>query len=303
MDESARPTVDPALADCLARNSDRPAADITSMTPQQARAVYAESRLPWNDGQPAMAEVVRGLLPGGTGGLRFVRLVPQQAEPGTVVYFHGGGWVTGSIATHDGIMRRLAELSGRSVVGLDYPLAPETRRAAMLAACLAALRQVMEEGEGPVVLAGDSAGAELALACALALRDAGARLPDGLCLAYPALWPRFETPSHLRLGDGRFGHSTAKMRAYWQHYLGDDEEHLPARPELSGLPPCYLLGAQYDCLLDDTLDLARLLREAGAAPELSVPAGSVHGFLHYAAAAPIALDALRDLARFIRTCG
>ena len=204
MDESARPTVDPALADCLARNSGRPAADIPSMTPQQARAVYAESRVPWNDGQPAMAEVLRDRLPGAAGGLRFVRLVPEQAEPGTVVYFHGGGWVTGSIETHDGIMRRLAVLSRRCVVGLDYPLAPETRRAAMLAACLAALRQVMQDGEGPVVLAGDSAGAELALACTLALRDQGARLPEGLGLAYPALWLRFETPSHLRLGDGRW---------------------------------------------------------------------------------------------------
>ena len=303
MRPSARNHIDRELARCLASNAARPAADIATMTPQQARAVYAESRLPWNTGLPAMAEVVQGTLKSGAGEIRFVRLVPEQAEPGLVVYLHGGGWVTGSIETHDGIMRRIADLSCRAVVGLDYPLAPEARRAGILAACVSAVRQMMDGGDAPVVLAGDSAGAELSLATALALRDQGRRLPGGLCLAYPALWPRFDTPSHVRLGDGRFGHSTRKMQVYWRHYLGDGEEPLPDAPELVDLPRCFLLGAELDCLLDDTLDLSRQLTAAGIAHEVSVPKGSVHGFLHYSSAASIAMEALEEMARFISACG
>ena len=149
------------------------------------------------------------------------------------------------------------------------------------------MRSVMEGREGPVLLGGDSAGAELSVAVTLDLRARGGRLPEGLVLAYPALWPRFDTPSHRRAGDGRFGLSTARMRASWRHYLGD-EEALPGRPDLAGFPRCFLLGAALDCLLDDTLDLARQIQAAGGRYELRVPHGSVHGFLHYASAAQVA---------------
>ncbi len=293
--------IDPELARCLRRNAARPAADITRMTPQEARRVYAESRVPWNTKEPDMAEVRRGTLQLGGEGMRFVQLLPYDPRPGKVVYLHGGGWVTGSVATHDGIMRRIAEGTRRSVMGFDYPLAPEVRRAGILEACLSAVRCVRAAGKGPLVLGGDSAGAELALSVALAMRDAGEGMPDGLFLAYPALWPRFDTPSHVRSGDGRFGLATETMKQSWRLYLGE-EAALPARPELAGLPPCFVLGAALDCLLDDAMDLSRMLEAEGVARELVVPGGSTHGFLHYSAAARIAMDAHEAIARFIRSC-
>ena len=266
---SADPLVDPELALCMAENAKRPASDVTAMTPQETREVYAQSRVPWNRGLPQMAEVRRGSLPAAHVEVPEVTFVPHEAEAGATIYLHGGGWVMGGTATHDGIMRRVAELSRRTVIGLDYPLAPESRRSATLSVCISAVGQALERCEGPAVLAGDSAGAELSLSVALSLRDQGARLPDGLCLAYPALWPRFETASHVRSGDGRFGLSTDKMRSYWGHYLGG-EDALPEWPNVSGLPRSFVLGAALDCLLDDARDLARMLEAAGVEHELQV---------------------------------
>ena len=294
--------VDPELAACMTENAGRPAANITAMSPLEARTTYARSRKPWNTGLPDMAKVDHGSMSTAAGNMPFVRLTPHEADEGAVVYLHGGGWVTGGIDTHDGIMRRIAELSRRTVVGLDYPRAPEARRPAMIEACLTGIRTFMAENSGPVVVAGDSAGAELTVSTALALRDEGDRLPDGLCLAYPALWPRFETPSHARSGDGRFGLSTAKMQVFWGHYLGAHTA-LPDRPDVAGLPRCLIMGATLDCLLDDATDFARLLKAQGVEHELHVPDGTVHGFLHYSAAAQIAMDAHRAIARFIRACG
>lgn len=292
--------VDAHLAECMDDNAGRPAADVNAMTPAEARAVYAQSREMWNTGEPAMAEVRRNMMHLDAVEMPAVTFVPDDAGPGATVFLHGGGWVMGGTATHDGIMRRLADLTRRPVIGLDYPLAPDARRPATVRACTAAISRIIEDSEGPVVVAGDSAGAELSLSATLALRDAGATLPDGLCLAYPALWPRFETESHNRSGDGRFGLSTETMRGFWQHYLGDGEA-LPASPDLSGLPRCYILGAALDPLLDDAVDLAGLLKAAGVDCELHVPGGSTHGFLHYSAVAPIAMDALAAMARFIRS--
>lgn len=292
--------IDPELGACMAENAGRPAADITAMTPHEARATYAKSREPWNTGLPDVAKVDHGSMDTSAGVMRFVRLTPHQADEGTVVYLHGGGWVTGGIDTHDSIMRRIADLSRHTVIGLDYPRAPEARRPVMIEACRAGILAVMAENDGPVVIAGDSAGAELALSSALALRDERARLPDGLCLAYPALWPRFGTPSHARSGDGRFGLSTAKMKVFWDHYLGDHTA-LPDRPDVAGLPKCLIMGAALDCLLDDAMDFAALLKAQEVKHELHVPDGTVHGFLHYSAAAQVAMDAHHTIARFIRT--
>ena len=294
--------VDPRLAECLADNAGRPTADVNAMTPAEARAVYAQSREMWNTGDPAMAEVRRRVLQLDDIEMPAVTFVPNDARPGATVFLHGGGWVMGSTATHDGIMRRLADLTHRPVIGLDYQLAPESQRPVTVRACTAAISRIIGDTEGPVVIAGDSAGAELSLSATLSLRDAGETLPDGLCLAYPALWPRFETESHNRCGDGRFGLSTDTMRGFWEHYLGDGEA-LPARPDLSGLPRCYILGAALDPLLDDAVDLAGLLEAAGVDRELHVPGGSTHGFLHYSSAAPVAMDALAAMARFVRSCG
>lgn len=291
--------IDPEIAACIAATAGLPVSDVSVMAPQEARAAYAAGRVPWNRGGPVMAETRHHAISTPDGEVAAVAHRPADAQPGTVVYLHGGGWVTGSIETHDGIMRRLASCAQRQVVGLDYPLAPEARRSRILAACVAAVRSIMEGGE-PVILAGDSAGGELALSTALALRDDGLAGPRGLALLYPALWPRFDGPAHRRSGGGAFGLTTAKMRAFWSHYLGEDEGSLDAAPDLGGLPPCFVLGAALDCLLDDALDLSRLLAASNVSHDLSVPAGTVHGFLHYSAKSALAMAAHRRLGDFVR---
>lgn len=294
-----RTLIDPEIAACIARTAHLPVSDIAVMSPGDARATYAAGREPWNVGGPAMAETRHGILATSSGKVPMVELVPERAEPGVVIYLHGGGWVTGGIATHDGIMRMIASSCSTRVIGLDYPLAPEARRSRIVASCLQGVCQIAERGE-PMVIAGDSAGGELALAVAMQLRDDDGPLPAGLGLLYPALWPRFSSTAHRRCGNGEFGLTTAKMQAFWRHYLGPEDAPLADTPDLSGLPPSFVLGAALDCLLDDALDLSRLLAHGNVTHELVVPAGSVHGFLHYSAGAAVARDTHRRFAAFAR---
>jgi acetyl esterase len=221
-----------------------------------------------------------------------------------IVYLHGGGWTFGSIDTHDGVMRCLALESGCAVLGVDYRLAPEHPFPAPLDDALAALAHVEAGGLGAgcdrarVALAGDSAGATIALGALIARRDAGGSLPVTAALFYGCYAPVFDTPSHLANGDGAYLLRTEMMRWYWANYLGARAPQqapaacAPLVADLSGLPPLYLNAAGLDPLLDDTTLIAARLAAAGVRLRLDVFAGVVHGFLRFARDLPAAREAL-----------
>ena len=206
---------------------------------------------------------------------------PANATPGTVLYIHGGGWVLCDVQTHSAIMTDLAATSGMRVVGVDYPLAPEHPYPAaldMLRKCAAD-----HAGDGPLVLAGDSAGANLALGLAARLRAEHGPRVDALVLFYGCYRHLFDTESHLRNGDGRYGLTTDGMRTYWRMYLGDAAN--PAFGDLTGLdmaglPPAFIGDAALDCLLDDGVWLAEGFRQAGIPHRRQVVPRVPHGFLH-----------------------
>lgn len=238
---------------------------------------------------PAMAEIV-DLPPEATGVPCAMRLFrPRAGGTGGIYFLHGGGWTFGGIHSHQGIMAALAEASGLAVLGIDYRLAPEHPFPAGLDDSLAGWRWFHRNagrfGLDPkrLAVAGDSAGANLALATAIAAGP-GER-PAAGALFYGCFRNDQDTPSHRSLGDGRFGLSSARMEWFWGNYLGHsgrkaDPLATPALASLEGLPPLYLSAAGLDPLLDDTVDLASRLGHAGVRCMIDIWPGVTHGFLH-----------------------
>lgn len=303
--------LDPEIAAILRETAVVDLPDPTTLPIAAARAQLTTASLAWNVDLPALPLIRDLSIPGPGGAIRLRLYRPQCAgRLPAVVYLHGGGWTFGSIATHDRLMRLLALATDAAVIGVDYRLAPEHPFPAPLEDCLAAIRRVrghadaLEIDEARIMVAGDSAGANLALASLLALRDAGERPLEGAALLYGCYCSRLDTPSHARFGDGSYRLSTAEMGWFWGNYLGSVAAGHPlAEPlhaDLSGLPPLYLMLAALDPLADDTRELARRLGAAGVPHEVREYPGTVHGFLQMTARSAAARRALADTGRAIR---
>lgn len=302
--------IDPALEPILEAMSARPAIDYAAMPIAEARAAFAAAAAVWTEPVLPMHDVA-DLAIAGQGGPLSARLYrPSPDSSQVIVFVHGGGWTFGSVDTHDVEMRALAAASGAAVLGINYRLAPEHPYPAPLEDVLSALSFIGEGGLGPgldtgrIALAGDSAGANLALAALRAHPGDEAPRLAAAALFYGCYVPDFATESHRRFGDGRFGLTTSRMRWYWQNFAGGcdltstDAAIEPA--DLAGLPPLYLVGAGLDPLLDDTLDLSRHLAAAGSEYRLDVVPGVTHGFLHLARELPVARRVFRDVGDYLK---
>ncbi len=285
------------------------AVDFTTLPSEQGRAAANAAAMFFNDGGPALP-VARDILIPGSPPMRARIYRPETEAKGAVLYAHGGGWFHCSVDTHDRLMRMLALRSGLTVIGIDYRLAPEHPFPAGLDDTRAAWRWLRANsvslGIDPdrLAIAGDSAGANLALAAALALRENGEALPVALALFYGSFAPDFDTESHRLLGDGRFGLTTARMCWYWQNYLAGDLEAAPPlaaplRANLSGLPRTYLSLAELDPISDDTRTLAKRLSSAGVSCELKNWPGAGHGFMQMTRDVAIAREAVDHAAAFL----
>jgi acetyl esterase len=284
--------------------------DPSTVPIEAARRGARELRLPWNRNGPAMAETHERVV----AGLRCRLHVPEPAEapqPFTI-YLHGGGWTLLDIDTHDDLARRIARESRRPLLLVDYPLAPEHR----FPVPLMRLKEMLEALPGAgfasrldlrrFVLSGDSAGANLALALALLLREAGGARPDALALLYGSFAPVFDTASHHAYGAGALPLTTARMRWFWDNYAPDDAARRqplasPVLADLEGLPPIFLGVAQHDILFDENMDLAARLGAAGVDLSLRTYPGTIHGFAEAAGAvgSTVAGRALAEIGHFI----
>ena len=226
-------------------------------------------------------------------------LAPADAH-GTIVFLHGGGWVVGSIATHDPVARLLAEAARARVVLVDYRLAPEHPFPAALEDAQRALVHARDAFEGPLVVAGDSAGGNLAAVLARRHRDVVALQ----ALVYPVLDARLDSVTYRAFGDGRYGLSGAAMAWYRDLYAPpdlDDPEVSPLRAtDLTGLPPTVLALASHDVLRAEAEAYAGALADAGVRTRLTIYDGTVHGFLRWTAVTQIARTAITDLGSAIR---
>jgi acetyl esterase len=311
MNDAPAVYIDPETAAILREIAEAGLPPMSSLSVAAARAQAEEGNRAWNQDPPTLASVTELAMPGPAGPIRLRHYRPRQAASlPLVIYCHGGGFVLCSLATHDRVMRLLALDSGAAVLGVDYRMAPEHPFPAPLDDCIAAVRWIRSEARGlgidpdRIVLAGDSAGANLALACLLGLRDEGDASVQGGALFYGCFWRRFDTPAHARFGDGSWRLGTAEMRWFWQHYLGDpatpNPRAEPLHADLGGLPPLLLTAAALDPLYDDTIELDRRLAAAGVARQLEVYPGLVHGYMQWTLRCAAARAAMRDAGQAIR---
>jgi acetyl esterase len=207
-----------------------------------------------------------------------------------LVYFHGGGWVWGSVDTHDSAARGLAAAGGVATISVDYALSPEARFPQALEECAAVVRHVAEHGAdwgldpGRILLGGDSAGGNLALATALLLRDSSGPPLTGIVLGYPVCDSRFNTPSYQEFATGHVL-TREKMAFYWSAYVPHeaDRTHPLAAP-----------------LRSEGEALATRLREAAVPVELMTYEGTLHGFLRATDGVQKARDAMAKAGAWIK---
>ena len=247
------------------------------------------------------------------------RLVaPASDHPLPVLlYFHGGGFTVGSIATHEPLCRHLAHLAHCAVVSVDYRLAPEAKFPTAVHDAwdsLAWLRGLPYPGGVEIdrlAVGGDSAGGTLAAVTALHARDAGWPLALQL-LFYPGTGGHQATPSHKTFAKG-FLLEEAHITYFFNHYLRgpDDRNDWRFAPldgvdptgqvrDLDGVAPAWVGLAECDPLTDEGVAYADRLRLAGVAVDLEIYPGVVHGFIQFGRAIAPALTAHNDAARALR---
>lgn len=310
--------LDPALREFVQTVCSEGARRAGGRTPgwPQLREIADAVRTPWRAGGPVMASTETHRIAHGTDGFTVRVYRPQDiAGPApALVYLHGGGWCLFSLDTHDRLMRELAARAGMVVVGVDYALAPEHPYPAALEQCLAAIRALREQPEtfdidaSRLALGGDSAGANLALATALRLRDVGAHGGIGaLLLFYGAFDTALDADSVDTLGTADDMLSANEMAAYWRAYLGPDAfacrdgYAVPAHAALHDLPPTQLLWGERDVLAAQNATMAARLRTAGITVDAHAYPCTPHSFLEAMSVSGIARDALARGAVWLRT--
>ena len=251
-------------------------------------------------------------LPGPHGQVPCRLYLPDDAErPPLLIYAHGGGFVQGSLPSWDAMLRELVRQSGVAALSVDYRLSPEHRFPVAFDEMVAMIRLAAREGAGlgidPTRLAvgGDSAGANLALAAALALRDAGERALGFQLLIYGVY--STDTESHVLAALRPRRRSVADADALDLGNLSrtarsssSDWRAAPLLADLAGLPPAHLIVGSLDPLLDDSHRLAARLKEAGVPCELTVYEGLNHGFIRYGRLIATARRAIADCAAALR---
>jgi acetyl esterase len=267
----------------------------------QARAAHIEETARLAGEGPAVAEVREFALPGPGGDIPIRSYRPDGAR-GTIAYLHGGGWVVGNLESVDAVCRALALAAGATVASIDYRLAPEHPFPAAVDDTLAALRALAND-DGPLAVAGDSAGANLATVAARRLR--GELTLAAQLLVYPVTDAGVNTPSYREFSVGH-GLSAEAMSHFWTLYLagadGGDPDASPLRSagDLAGVAPAYVLTADEDVLRDEGEAYAEALQREGVPVTLRRREGTIHGFWRWQAASSVARETVREVGAAMR---
>ena len=286
--------------------------DPSAVSVEEARRTTKELRMRWAVGGPAMLATASHQVPTRRRDVPVRIHTPHKKRPlPGLVYLHGGGWTLFDLDTHDRVMREYAARAEVTVVGIDFARAPETPFPGQIEECVDVIAWLVREcgqwGIDPsrLAIAGDSAGANLALAALLDLRDSdGPALRAGV-LNYGVYDCDLDRPSYRRFGDGSYWLSTERMAWFWSNYVGGpkDRRHplaSPMRAQLRGLPPLFLVISECDILHDENVAMARRLRAAGIDVEARTYPGTIHAFIEAVAVAAVAGRALDDGAEWLR---
>jgi acetyl esterase len=309
----ATPWVDPELlaAGALLQRNGLVAPDRTQAPLSEVRAAQDRIGAFLGEGSIPLRRERDLTLPGPHGQVPCRLYLPDDTErPPLLVYAHGGGFMQGSLPSWDAMLRDLVRQSGAAALSVDYKLSPEHRFPKafeeMVAVTRLAAREGTDLGVDPTRLAvgGDSAGGNLALAAALALRDEGLTALRFMLLIYGVYSADSESASWQRFGKGA-GLSQTQMRWIWETYLENpaqqsDWRAAPILGNLKGLPPAHLIVGSLDPLLDDSHRMAAALKAAGVPHKLNVYDGINHGFIRYGRLIATSRRALGDCAAALR---
>jgi acetyl esterase len=304
------------LLDRIARAGHPP---LHALPPALAKQAYAAGAgvldLPLRD----LARTQDLLIPTRDGSELPARLFAPTAAGSlpVLLYFHGGGFTVGSVATHESLCRHLAHLAQAAVVSVDYRLAPQWRFPTAVHDAWDSLIWLREQAPAlgldatRLALGGDSAGGTLAAVTAIAARDAG--WPIALqMLFYPGCAGHQDTPSHRTFAKGFLleeAHITyffdqylsdASQRGDWRFAPLDGTDEAGQERDLEGVAPAWIGLAECDPLVDEGVMYADRLRMQGVPVDLEIYKGVVHGFIQFGRAIPEALMAHQDAARALR---
>ena len=280
----------PELAAVLDLFKDAPPMDFVTMPVPEIRTMMEHMAFPPAD--LPMHELRALSIPGGAGQPMQTRLYRPTAAPKApvMVFFHGGGWCIGTLDSHDNLCCHLAQMTGMNVVSVDYRLAPAHVFPAALDDAYAATRWVADHADQlncdahQLMVAGDSAGGNLAFASCLRAKQDGWSGIQKQLLLYPVCDARMDSQSYAMFGQIPMLTSEA-MAAMWQHYHPERPAHPMAsvaqHADYSELPPAVVVTAELDILRDEGEALALRLQQAGVPAQLIRAQGMIHGFASF----------------------
>jgi acetyl esterase len=309
-------TLDPQIEYVLGLVAKSPYPEFHTLAPARAREIFEDTAAALNI-RPEDVHRSEDRLIEGAGGDIPIRIYtphePAEGEkPPILVFYHGGGFVIGSLDSYDSLCRALANRAACIVVSVDYRLAPEHKFPAAVDDALEAYQWIADhasELDGDVArmaIAGDSAGGNVAAVTAIGIRDEGDIAPLLQILIYPVTDGTPETPSHHEFAEGRLL-TRGNILWFYGHYMTNPEDAKNPRfapllaEDLTGLAPALVIVAGHDPLRDEGIAYAERLRQAGVVVELSNYEGMVHGFLSFADAVDQGKAAIEQVAAALRT--
>lgn len=306
-------TLDPQMEWVLELIEKSPYPALHTVPPEEARRIFEETATKL-DAEPApMALVEDREIPGPGGGIPVRLYVPAEtgvADP-LLIYFHGGGWVVGSLETHDRVCRQLAAKSGIRVLSVDYRMGPEHKFPAAVEDAWAVLNHVGAHAatfgidHRRIAVGGDSAGGNLAAVVTQMAKITAGTAPCFQLLIYPGTDMRGGYASRRELAEGYA--LTAKDIDYFRtHYLREDADALDPRASpllrdaLHELPPAHVQTAGYDPLKDEGIAYVEKMCGAGVPVEHKHYPGLIHGYFNMSGAIDAAKAALDDACAALR---
>jgi len=279
---------------------------LPTLTPVEARG----RPVPLEAAPEAVGSVTARAIPGPGGPLTVRIYRPRDALRAALVYFHGGGWVVGSLDSADGTCRALTNRSRCVVISIGYRLAPETKFPGAVEDAYAATRWVADNAADlridptRIAVGGASAGGNLAAAVALLARERGGPKIAFQLLTVPVTELRSTARSTDEFAEG-YGLTRADMEWYGSHYIASDAErdHPYAsvlRADLHGMPPAFVITAECDPLRDDGEAYAERLSKLGIAARYQRYPGMFHGFMSFPGVLPEAAEAFDDAGAAMR---
>ncbi|HCH50839.1 MAG TPA: acetyl esterase [Proteus sp.] len=275
------------------------------------RLAYNQDRGYWNADAPEMFSINDISVSTSYGQVLTRIYKPVEKTPATLFYLHGGGFILGNLDTHDRIMRLLARYSGCAVIGIDYSLSPEAyypqaiEESAQICQFYHQEAQKYDINMSNIGFAGDSAGAMLSLAVVLWLRDNNIHCGN-ICAAllWYGLYGLRDSTSRRLYGGEWDGLRQQDLEEYDNAYLTalgnrNAPYYCLFNNDLTyDIPPCFIAGAQYDPLIDDSITLFKTLEAHHLPCEYKMYSGTLHAFLHYSRMMKVADDAIRDGANY-----